>query len=312
MTTSRETNEAGAPAGGLRDAAELCFLRLAASGLVPPRWFLRSLPARPDRAARTGRLSIEIVSHCWRYSHLLAYQLSSLVLYPPERVEVTMTVFHAAEDAETVALLDYFGAREVPGVNWNWQALGKNRLYRRAIGRNLAARASACDWVWFTDCDVVFYAGCLDGLADALQGRRDALVFPREERCTGMLESSDETLQATRKAPRVVDIDPERFVPRQLTRATGPLQITHGDVARACGYCEQLSFYQKPSPSWAKAHEDRAFRWLLRTQGEPLDVTGVYRIRHASKGRYQGGRLSNFVRSAVRRLQAWWRERNTA
>jgi hypothetical protein len=287
----------------LRDWLELMFFRIAAGGLVPPGWFLRELPPLGARAARTGRLDLEIVSHCWRYGHLLAYQLSSLVLYPPTRLNVTMTVFHAAEDEDTVALLDYFGALQVPNVNWNWQVLDTGRLFRRAIGRNLAARATRCDWVWFTDCDLLFHAGCLDALAEVLQGRREALLFPREERTSVLLDASDGMLRGG-GTHRVVDIDTTRFTAVRRGRATGPLQITHGDVARACGYCEQLRVYQQPSPHWAKAHEDRAFRWLLRTQGEPIDVPGVYRIRHLSKGRYQGTGLATRLRTVVRRLQS--------
>lgn len=308
MSKDASPNEADVAPDSLRDAAELWFLRMAAGGLVPARWFLPSLPPVQERAARSGRLSLEIVSHCWRYSHLLAYQLSSLALYPPQRLDVTMTVFHVVEDEQTLALLDHFGARDVPGVNWNWQVLDKGRLFRRAIGRNLAARATACDWIWFTDCDVVFHEGCLDSLAGVLQGRRDALVFPREEQCSHILDASHEMLQATQNSPRTVDIDPALFSPRKRTRATGPLQITHGDVARQCGYCEGLRFYQKPTRRWAKAREDRAFRWLLRTQGTALDIPGVFRIRHASKGRYQGGRFFRFVRTSARRLQNHWRE----
>lgn len=303
-----ESSEADVPAAGLRDGIELWFLRLAAGGLVPARWFSSELPARQERAARTGRLSLEIVSHCWGYAHMLAYQLSSLVHYPPSQLDVTMTVFHAAEDADTVAMLEYFGAMQIPGLTWNWQVLDKGRLFRRAIGRNLAARATVCDWIWFTDCDVVFHAGCLDGLADALQGRRDVLVFPRVEHTSALLESADAMLHAARGTPRMVDIDVTRFNAQQRRRATGPLQITHGDIARACGYCGNLRVYQQPSRRWAKAHEDRAFRWLLRTHGEPVDVPGVYRIRHVSKGRYQGSRLSNFVRTLIRRIQLRFRE----
>jgi hypothetical protein len=308
MAAGPDINEADVPPESLRDKLELWFLRLAASGLAPARWFLPELPGPEERAARTGRLSLEIVSHCWRYSHMLAYQLSSLVLHPPKQLDVTMTVFHGEEDADTVALLSYFGALQVPGVTWNWQVLDKGRLFRRAIGRNLAARATACDWAWFTDCDVVFHAGCLDGLAAALQGRRDALVFPRQERVSELLDPSDPMLHAARGTPRLVDIDVTRFSPIERGRATGPLQVTHGDIARACGYCESLRFYQQPSRTWAKAHEDRAFRWLLRTHGEPLDVPGVYRIRHASKGRYQGNRGSNFLRTLIRRIQLRLRE----
>lgn len=296
------------PRTGMGDALALGFMRLAASGWAPPQWFLREVPGEAERAARHGRLSLEIVSHCWGYAHLQAYQLSSLVLHAPTAIDVTMTVFHSPEDADTVALLQHFGALEVPGVRWNWQALDKYRLFRRSIGRNQAARSTTCDWVWFTDCDVVFHAGCLDGLGEALQGRRDVLVYPAEERCSDMLAPDDPMIAGARGSPRLLEIDPARFSPRFPGRATGPLQIAHGDVARACGYCEQLAIYQKPVPRWAKAHEDRAFRWLLRSHGEPVDVPGVYRIRHAAKGRYQGSKGSNRLRASIRRLQAWWRE----
>jgi hypothetical protein len=299
-------NAEDVPPPTLRDAIARRFLHLAASGWVPARWFAPPPPPVAQRAARTGRLRVEIVSHCWGYAHMLGYQLSSLALYPPGRLDVTMTVFYAEEDPDTVALLAYFGAKQVPGVTWNWQRLDTGRLFRRAIGRNLAARATTADWVWFTDCDLLFHAGCLDGLAEALQGRRDALVFPREERTTALLEPGDLLLEAGRGAPGLLQIDPGRFEPRQVSRATGPLQIAHGDVARSCGYCASLAYYQKPSRAWAKAEEDRAFRWLLRTQGEPVDVSGVYRIRHISKGRYRGAG-STRLRSTIRKLQSWLR-----
>lgn len=296
-------SEADVPGISIGDAIKLGLLRLAAGGLAPARWFTPAPPVEQDRAARTGRLSLEIVTHCWGYSPLLAYQLSSLVLYPPTCLDVTMTVFHAAEDGDTVDLLEYFRAQQVRGVSWNWQVLDKGRLFRRSIGRNLAARATDADWLWFTDCDVVFHAGCLDALSKALQGRRNALVFPREENCSFLLEPTDRMLRAAAGKPCIVDIDTARFTPEPVNRATGPLQIAHGDVARACGYCDSLDVYQKPSRKWAKAHEDRAFRWSLRTQGTPVDVPGVYRILHASKGRYQGNRLSNALRLLNRRMR---------
>lgn len=311
MADRREQFAAEVPADSLRDRAELHFLRLAACGVVPPEWYLSDLPEPGQRASRRGRLSLEIVSHCWRYSHLLVYQLSSLLLHPPRDMDVTMTVFHAVEDQDTVALLDFFGSHEVPGVTWNWRTLEKGRLFRRAIGRNLAAKETSADWIWFTDCDVVFGPGCLDRLNQVLQGRRDALVFPHEERCSDLLESEDPLLQAGAGKPRVVDIDHTDFTARQRDRATGPLQITHGDVARACGYCEGLRYYQKPARWWAKAYEDRAFRWLLRTPGVAVDAPGVHRIRHVSKGRYRGGRTSNTLRTLIRRYQIGWRERDS-
>lgn len=290
------------------DSIRLAFFRFAAGGAIPARWFERNLPPLEQRAAKTGHLSLEIVSHCWNYSHFLAYQLSSLVRFPPTRLSVTMTVFYAPEDRKTAELLEFFGKLHVPGVTWNWQPLPKERLFRRAIGRNQAALATQADWVWFTDCDLMFRENCLDTLADLLQGRRDALVYPREERCTDLLADDNPMLQAGHQAPQVLDIDTTQFTSRYPSRATGPLQIAHGDVCRATGYCNAIAYYQQPSDRWCKAHEDRAFRWLLETQGLPLEIPGVYRIRHVYKGRYTGNPFLTKLRSGLRRVQSQIRD----
>ncbi|MBT8040245.1 MAG: glycosyltransferase family 2 protein [Gammaproteobacteria bacterium] len=284
------------------------YLRFAATGAIPAQWYLPSVPPKAERAAATGKLDLEIVSHCWNYAHFLTYQLSSLVSFPPSRLAVKMTVFYTAEDTRTGALLDYFGALDVPNVTWNWQKLPKQQLFRRSIGRNKAARETNANWIWFTDCDLLFRDDCLNVLADELQGRQDVLVYPRQERVTSMLADTDPMLDVDQKHG-IADIDASRFTVSERGRATGPLQIMHGDVARACGYCESLPLYQKPSATYCKHYEDKAFRWLLRTDGVAIDVPDVYRIRHISKGRYTGHPISNRVRSSIRRTTAWFRER---
>ena len=65
---------------------------------LPAAWFRKTDPATVEEAKRTGVLSLELVSHCWRYSHFLTYQLSSLVRNPTKKFEITMTVFYAEED----------------------------------------------------------------------------------------------------------------------------------------------------------------------------------------------------------------------
>jgi hypothetical protein len=280
------------------------YLRLAASGLIPASWYQASLPGPESRAARTGHLTLEIVSHCWNYAHMQVYQLSSLVLFPPRDITVTMTVYYGEEDRKTVELLEFFGKLQIPGVIWNWQPLPRQALFRRAIGRNQAAKHTRADWIWFTDCDVLFREDCLDSLALALQGRKEALVYPAAEHCTGLLPPDAAMLQPTMDPLQVLDVDADLFSVFPRDRATGPLQITHGDVARAVGYCDSVRYYQQPSNTWCKAYEDRAFRWLLRTQGTPLDVPGVYRIRHVAKGRYTGSALNTGVRSTLRKWVA--------
>ena len=290
----------------LRDSVEELLIRVAASGAWPPTRFLQ-LPDPATLAARRGVLAIEIVSHCWQYAHLLAYQLSSIIHFPPTRATLCMTVFHAAEDEKTRALLAFFGAKQVPNVNWNWRPLERERLFRRAIGRSLAARATDADWVWLTDCDIVFHRDCLDSLADRLQGSRERLVYPREERVTEMLPPDDAMLAAASGEPRLVDIDTGRFRPVAIPQAKGAYQIVHGDIARRCGYCERPSLYQRPVPRWAKTYEDRTWRWLMQTDGTPVDIPGVHRIRHIQKGRYGENRALAGTRSGIRLGKYWLR-----
>jgi hypothetical protein len=287
----------------LRDDIEQTLLRIATTGIVPGRWFLKP-PAPASLPARSGTLDIEIVSHCWQYAHLLAYQLSSLVNFPPTKARVRMTVFHASEDARTRAMLEYFGRIEAPGVTWNWQSLAPPELFRRSIGRNRVARATAADWVWFTDCDIVFHRDCIDTLSAQLQGRQDLLAYPTHERITPMLEETDPVLAAERDRPRVADIDTSQFeLAANPPKAKGAYQVVHGDVARQCGYCEQIPLYQRPAPRWAKTYEDTCYRWLLGTDGVGLDVPGVHRIRHVHKGRYGDSKAAATLRGGIRRAK---------
>ncbi|MCA1732573.1 MAG: glycosyltransferase family 2 protein [Acidobacteria bacterium] len=281
-------------------------MRFAVSGAASPRWF--SSPPEPSSLTpRTGELGVEIVSHCWNYHNLLAYQLSSLVKYPPTGSLVTMTVFYSPEDEATADLLEYFGRIDVPRVKWNWSPVAKQLLFRRAIGRNRAALATEADWIWFTDCDVVFHEGCLDTLAERLQGRQELLVFPAIEQITPLLPANHPMLTAVADRPRLVEIDLGLFSPQPLTFAKGCHQITHGDVARAVGYCNSLKIYQQPADRWRKAWEDRAFRWLLGTDGVPVDIPGSYRIRHAAKGRYSHP-VTGALRGSLRRAQSWMQD----
>jgi hypothetical protein len=265
------------------------FLRLAVSGWVPRRLIAGPVPVVPPQRRKEGPLQLEIVSHCWRYSWLLTYQLSSLVLHPPEHLRVCMTVYFSPEDEPTRRVLDFFSTQLPPNVTWNWQPLEKERLFRRAIGRNQAALATTADWIWFTDCDQVFHRGCLDALARFLPGQTGALVYPRQVGCTQLLDLEDPVFQAVAAGPALVDIDPARFAPVTHTRAVGALQILRGDVARSTGYCNAIRFYHEPLTHWQKTFEDRTFRWLLGTQGEPIELPGLFRIEHARKGRKSFG-----------------------
>jgi len=289
----------------LSDSVIGLFLRFAAGGYVPAAWFRKVDPKSVTKAKRTGKLSLEIVSHCWNYGHLLSYQLSSLVRYPTDKLDVTMTVFYAEEDESVTPVLEFFAGIDAPGVNWNWQPLPKEKIFRRSIGRNIAAKSTQADWVWFTDCDIVFHEGCLDALANELQGRDDTLVFPLRDQGTELLEEDAGVLSEGRSAPAIREIKLSEFtiLSEERKKAKGAFQIAHGAIARACGYCESIALYQRPADRWLKTYEDRAFKWLIGSQGTGLEIPAVCQIRHIAKGRYKPDSKISTLRASIRKAQ---------
>ena len=289
----------------LKEFGDILFYRFVASKVLPVSWFRRTDPATVAKAKRRGRLRLQIVSHCWHYSHFLTYQLSSLVLHQSARLDLTVTVYYCPEDESTLRVLRFFGEMKCPGIAWDWRALPKEQLLRRGIGRNLAAKSTTADWVWFTDADIVFQDKCLDTLADLLQGRDDALLYPAMKRATRLLPEDDDILSRGRGGPAIINLPLQAF-PLHLgpaSRATGPCQITHGDIARECGYCDGVRVFQRPAPRWRKTYDDAAFRWVIGSRGVPIDLPGVCQIRHSAKGRYRQGAFSSVLRASVRKLQ---------
>jgi hypothetical protein len=278
------------------------FFRLIITKILPPSWFRSALPMPKERHSVDGFFNLEVVSHCWGYSNMLTYQLSSFVNYPPTKCAVTVTVFYAKEDTKSQAVIDFFNQKAVDNVTWNFQALSKGKLFRRGIGRNMAARTTNADWLWFTDCDIIFHENCLDSLAEQLQGKQEALYYPKQERTTEMLAQDDPMLRQDSE-PQLVDIDSEGFSLHSRDKAKGAFQIVHGDVARSIGYCEKLKMFQTEDDRWRKTYEDTAFKWLISSEGIPLEIDGVFQIRHVQKGRYAKDSNVSKVRSKIRRLQ---------
>jgi len=280
--------------------------RLVFGRILPQRWLRAKIPSEAERKAVQGMINLEIVSHCWGYANMLTYQLSSYVNYPPTKLNLTATVFYSQEDKKTAAVLAYFEKIDVPNVTWNFQPMSKPKLFRRGIGRNMAAQSTKADWIWFTDCDIIFHENCLDSFADSFQQEKGLLFFPKEEKITEMLEDDDPMLRAD-AGLQVVDIPVDKFTTyqRDKTRdkARGPFQIVHGDVARAIGYCDRLFMFQTESTRWRKTYEDTAFRWLLGTDGAPKEIDGVFHIHHVTKGRYTQDSKVSEMRSKIRQNQ---------
>lgn len=237
-------------------------------------------------------MRLEIVTHCWRYWRLLTYQLSSLARYAPKQYPVTCKVYCCKADAKTVRVLDYFAEWVDRENRYCSQPLvivpvemPRPMLMRRAIGRNMAARASKADWVWFADCDYLFGPGCLAALPYQLERVKGPLAFPHTvlaHRCRTLGDAAI----AKVAAPGVVGIDKSEFQPDAMNRAIGGIQIVRGDVCREKGYLPQHPQFQQPADRWQRTFEDPAFRHSLGvSRGEPIDLPNLYRIRHTQCGR---------------------------
>lgn len=279
------------------------LLRFAVSSPIPASW-LYDVPESTeiDDVTCTPK-HVEIVSHCWNYSHLFVYQLESLINNAPKDFKVTLTGFYCQEDLETVALVEEYSQKQIDNVEWNFIALEKGDLLRRGIGRNLAAKNTKADWIWFTDCDLLFGENTFSSLKEALRKESCILAFPEQVSRTSLLSDDHDVLCKSDETSVDDCLQKADFSTHTFSKATGPVQIVHGDTARQYGYCEQVDCYQQPKERWVKTYEDRAFRWLLGTDGSPVQVDDVAIIRHVEKGRYkQGARLSE-MRKANRRAK---------
>lgn len=271
------------------------FYNHVVGSILPLSWFAPRSPRPAELSKANSPIKLQIVSHCWNYSHLSLFQLSSLVNYPPKNCELTYTLFYAEEDMGMRELISRFSDMQIPNITWDWQLLPKAELFRRAIGRHRASLSTKADWIWFTDCDLIFHEDCLDSVVRAVNDRQAGMVFPAYEGITDLLPPEHPLLNQSISDSGTIDIDPELFQRNTISKAKGAFQIVHGDVARAAGYCGSIPLYQKPSEQWRKTYEDTVFRRLIGYEGEPVEIKNLYRIRHAEKGRYsKGSRLSDF------------------
>ncbi len=186
-------------------------------------------------------MKVEIVVHCHRYSKVLAYQLSSLVLFPPKMIEVTVHVVCVAEDKPTVRMLDWFEEREgfmshCPKLRIS-RTLQPIELFRaRCTGRNIVALATDADIVWFTDADYLFRDGCLDKLA-SLDLTDDSIHFPGKMFFQRNKQMGADNARQVKK-PGIYDIDKSEFDEKRFRVPYGGLQIVTGNTARHWGYCD--------------------------------------------------------------------------
>jgi hypothetical protein len=256
-------------------------------------------------------MRIEVVSHCYAvkcplFANALQYQISSLFLHQPRTCHVTLNVFYDPQDVKTMEVImwglkyKFERVKELPRVTLMASSLEAGKLGRRCIGRNIAAKQSMADLVWFTDCDHVFAEGAFDRLAampwpvedDPMEGRGAPLgsivvasmVYPKQimisrDHATGDMEAAEA------EPNKLVTIDPTLYEPKKYNRAIGGVQIVQGDFARQHGYLDGDTKWQQPTETpFGDFRDDVAYRKFASQFGPILgvDFPGVFRIRHSS------------------------------
>lgn len=233
---------------------------------------------------------IEIVSHCWavqlpHYAYALNYQLESLRQAYQQGIEVVSTVCYSVKDYRTLSVLNYY--LENTTLPLRMIPLTPGRLGRRAIGRDVAARHTHSDVIWFSDVDQVYPVTTLQQLADLKWDPEVLMVYPKEIRICRDHSTGDRILEQGRNMPPP-PIDCNLFVPKRYGRAIGGVQIVRGDTARACGYLGHDPRWMQPTKGdFVSCKCDLAYRSQIRSLGkiQGIDLPGVLRLRHSEKGR---------------------------
>jgi hypothetical protein len=239
--------------------------------------------------------SLEIVTHVYCppgvdiYAEHLRWQFASLYRHQPTG-PTTLTICYTRTDAATAAVLARIrGIVQQAGrlENLQVQALDfePGALFRRAIGRNYAAKRTRADAIWFTDADYCFGPGAIAAVLQLVEPTSQ-LVQPESLWIHTTHALGDADLEAGR-SQEFPDIQPEHFSRRRQKVCIGGVQIVGGDTARRLGYCQQTKWVQPvdPAQGFRSCRCDRAFRKLNNFHALRLPIPQVYRLRHGTDGR---------------------------
>lgn len=243
--------------------------------------------------------SIHIVTHCYakelpQFARHLRYQISSLMQFPQEGREIILTVCTTSDDKRTLAVVSGTGFPG-PKILVRLLTMPPEKLFRRAIGRNLAVQGFDADLVWFTDVDHFFRDQWANSLCDQLEGRagwvsgQATMAFPGtikihrdHAECDAMVSEVCDRIPLDQPVPMP---DPLMFVDKHYARAIGGVQIARGSMVRETGYLDGTKWMEpvsplKPFPSF---RDDIGFRKHCQKRGPILklnEIRGLYRLRH--------------------------------
>jgi hypothetical protein len=238
---------------------------------------------------------VAVITHCYavdfpHYAQHLKFQLAqSMVHHKPSRVAVKFIICCWPADRDTNLIL--FNAMELNSeqVEVVPLGMGKRFLFRRAVGRNIAAleHCEDCDVVWFTDVDYSAGPGVLDQLPDLVTDD-DRLYCPKKLWINPDHETGDRMVLDNWDERHPI-IPGEKFVARNQRVIIGGCQMVTGNTARKFGYCEGNKMAEPLTESdlrkdgiFRRCRCDQTFRKVTPWAGPSIkiDVEPIYRIRH--------------------------------
>jgi len=232
--------------------------------------------------------TLEIIVHCFAealpiYAKMLTAQLSSMILWPPKRCNVLVTVCGTPSDELTWFVVNKFAERFTirHSVAIRWLPFEKKSLFRRAIGRNAALKASTSDVCWLADADYLCGEGALDAIAnvDWESIRPHEMVFPGNYlNCNSHAEGDAEIERITAGEVFTPNLAP--YHRKRLKLGIGGLQIVPARVASR-GYLDGTK-WNKPrldETPFPDTDDDARYRRTI-CSSVPIEVPELRRLRH--------------------------------
>ena len=236
-------------------------------------------------------MRIKIITHCYasqlpHFAACLKFQLASLNAIGNES-DIEVNVCFNKNDKETVRVLRWYETNKVPSHVLATFELPVERLGRRSIGRNIAAKWSKANIVWFTDVDHCFCDGIFSNLVKLQWPEDTVMVYPKTIMIHKDHVTGDKLLHIAREystyPPPVPLLDANDFIEKKYSRAIGGVQIVQGDFAYEHGYLDKANKWQCPvKKPFSNFRDDIAYRNFCKNYGSiaGVDLPGVYRIRH--------------------------------
>lgn len=240
-------------------------------------------------------MSIRVVTHAWagkfsQYASFLKHHIDSLSrCYDACEKQVKLTLCYCPQDDLVVNVIDSMSSAEWLDRGWLLIPLHLPLLGRRSIGRNLAAKISKEDYVFFTDVDHVFEPICFESIPSRFE-EGIAMIFPTEIKIHRLHSIGDAVANRALiddPLPMNVLLKAENFTPKQYNRAIGGVQIVRGDIARL-GYLDGTEWNVPSMPAFKDFLDDIAYRRACSERGriQGVELSGIYRLRH-SRTTYQ-------------------------